>query len=118
MADSSSPNPSTTTVEVNGRAITLTNEQLEAVVRQQDNADNFTSLVAKIVEAGSACKLTISQGKSKRPMLSWTVSLRQGECQIFGTLRVMRGKSGITGMDQQLEQLKGQFPQALDCTTE
>ena len=111
-----SPNSSTTTVEVNGREIALTYEQLEAVVRQQDNADNVSSLIAKIVEAGSACKLTISQGKSKRPMLSWVVSLRQGETQIIGTLRVMRGKSGVTGMDMQLEQLKGQFPQAQDQT--
>jgi hypothetical protein len=106
----------TTTVVVNGRSITLTNEQLERVVKQQDNADNFSLFIAKMVEAGSACKITISKGDSKRPMLTFNVNSKQGECQIFGTLRVMRGKSGVTGMDQQLAQLKGQFPQALDQT--
>ena len=117
MENSKSDIPaSTTTVEVNGRVITLTNEQLERVVRQQDNADNFSLFIAKLVEAGSAVKVTISKSDSKRPMGTWNVSMKQGECQIFGVLRVMRGKSGITSMEQQKEQLLGQFPQALDCT--
>ena len=111
----SSPD-STTTVEVNGRVITLTNEQLERVVKQQDNADNFSLFIAKIVEAGSACKITISKGDSKRPMVTMNVNSKQGECQIFGVLRVMRGKSGITAMSVQKDMLKQQFPLAQDCT--
>jgi len=111
----SSPD-STTTVEVNGRVITLTNEQLERVVKQQDNADNFSLFIAKIVEAGSACKITFSKGDSKRPMVTMNVNSKQGECQIFGVLRVMRGKSGITAMSEQKKMLIQQFPLALDCT--
>mgnify|MGYP003154580277 CR=1 FL=1 len=106
-----------TTVVVNGRTITLTNEQLERVVKQQDNADNFSLLVAKMVEAGSAVKITISKSDSKRPMGTWSVSMKQGECQIFGVLRVMRGKSGITSMAEQKKQLLVQFPLALDNTS-
>jgi len=114
--DSKVDSDTTSTVVVNGKSITLTNEQLERIVKQQDNADNFELFVAKIVEAGSAVKITISKSDSKRPMGTWNVAMKQGECQIFGALRVMRGKSGITSMAEQKKQLLGQFPQALDLT--
>ena len=115
--DSFSDSDTTTTVVVNGRSITLTNEQLERVVKQADSADNHSLLVAKMVEAGSAVKITISKSDSKRPMGTWNVSMKQGECQIFGVLRVMRGKSGVTSMADQKKALLGQFPQALDLTS-
>ena len=104
------------TTTIDGRVITLTKENIEKQVRQQDNVEDFAYLLSKIIEAGSSAKMTISKSESGRPMVNLHIDVKSKEAHIFGDIRLMRGKKGTTTKVEQKAMLIQQCPNATDNT--